>query len=407
MENEIDLQKIVFKIPGKVEKVWKPEIIIPESVEKIIRYYCLALPDNEWSGVLFYTSKGNFEDGTLEIKCQDIYLMDIGTPTFTEFSFSNPDIATFLANNPSLLECRQGLIHSHDNMDAFFSGQDQNTLKSEGNDTVTFVSLIVNDIGKYVAAVTRKITYTEKREQTGNYGLFNFRPFKYFNKETVQKTVIQYTEMKVTKEESVLIDSRYTDDFNRVKNSKDNYKYKTEHKIYETKYTPENNMFGTPVKENSKSYDNFKDYRKNKEPVHYDNNYDDYPGINPADMYDIEVDKETINNLTVQILTGNSVITASSIAECMDYIKEGVFIPLHKRFPDKNGFYSFISSFIEDLLYSQYDKQLEADGLDEDQMVAVFCYNILNYIDTLKIPEKLISKKYLNIVYDTLKEYII
>ena len=166
-------------------------------------------------------------------------------------------------------------------MEAFFSGQDKNTLKSEGNDTVTFVSLIVNDKGNYVAAVTRKITYTEKREQIGNYGLFNFRPFKYFNKETVQKTVIQYTEMKVIKKEAILIDSRYTDDFNRINESKGSYRYKTEHK---TEYTPKNNLFGTPVKENAKSYDNYKDYRKNKESVNYDNNYDDYPGINPADM---------------------------------------------------------------------------------------------------------------------------
>jgi hypothetical protein len=42
-------------------------------------------------------------------------------------------------------------------MQAFFSGQDQATLREEGNDRNCFVSLIVNNAGTYCAAVTRKI----------------------------------------------------------------------------------------------------------------------------------------------------------------------------------------------------------------------------------------------------------
>lgn len=52
-------------------------------------------------------------------------------------------------------------------MAAFFSGTDQSTLRSEGNDQNCFVSLIVNNEGTYCAAITRKVK--EKKEVTTYY----------------------------------------------------------------------------------------------------------------------------------------------------------------------------------------------------------------------------------------------
>lgn len=46
---------------------------------------------------------------------------------------------------------------SHHVLGAFFSGQDINTLRVEGDDTNCFVSLIVDTRGTYQAAITRKI----------------------------------------------------------------------------------------------------------------------------------------------------------------------------------------------------------------------------------------------------------
>ena len=46
----------------------------------------------------------------------------------------------------------------------FFSGTDKATLQSEGSDMNHFVSLIVNNAGKYTAGVTRKV----KLKQTVN-----------------------------------------------------------------------------------------------------------------------------------------------------------------------------------------------------------------------------------------------
>lgn len=86
------------------------KIIIPSKVERLIRFLCERVWDTEWSGVLFYTPSGTFEDGTLEIRCEDILPMDVGTTTYTEFNMS-PDVISYMAQKPELLDCKTGLIH--------------------------------------------------------------------------------------------------------------------------------------------------------------------------------------------------------------------------------------------------------------------------------------------------------
>lgn len=91
------------------------KLIIPNSVERKIRFLCERVWDTEWSGVLFYTYTGNFEDNSMVVTCKDIFPMDIGTTTYTEFNMS-PDVISYMAENPELLDCKTGLIHSHNNM---------------------------------------------------------------------------------------------------------------------------------------------------------------------------------------------------------------------------------------------------------------------------------------------------
>lgn len=82
--------------------------------------------------------------------------MDIGTQAYTEFDM-NPDVIAYMCENPELLDCQMGLIHSHNNMSTFFSETDTATLKEEGRDRNNFVSLIVNNAGTYTAAITRRV----------------------------------------------------------------------------------------------------------------------------------------------------------------------------------------------------------------------------------------------------------
>lgn len=141
---------------------------INRKVESIIRKWCEKLPDNEWSGVLFYTYKGDFDNG-LEIICTDVLVMDIGDNVYTAYE-SNPEVVSYMVDN-NLLDCQLGLIHSHNKMSTYFSSTDLNTLISEGEERNHFFSLIVNNDGHYNAKITKKYT-AEKIQKIRKYASF-------------------------------------------------------------------------------------------------------------------------------------------------------------------------------------------------------------------------------------------
>lgn len=93
-----------------IQKPSSYKMIISDKVESKIRYVCQRIWKDEWSGTLFYTVSGNFEDGSLTVRCEDIYLMDIGSAAYTEFDMS-PEVIGYMAENVELLECQIGLIH--------------------------------------------------------------------------------------------------------------------------------------------------------------------------------------------------------------------------------------------------------------------------------------------------------
>ena len=137
----------------KKDSIYK--LNIPSDVEAKIRHLCSKVFNTEWSGNLFYTMEGTFADNNIEITCVDILPMDIGSSAYTEFEMS-PEVATYMVENPELLDCKMGLIHSHQSFGTFFSGTDTATLQSEGKHRNHFLSLIINNAGVYTAAITRK-----------------------------------------------------------------------------------------------------------------------------------------------------------------------------------------------------------------------------------------------------------
>lgn len=131
------------------------KLIVSKLAQLKIREWCYNFPTKEWSGTMFYKVEGNFEDGSLTITCVDIYVSDIGSGTYTEFDHTS-DIVNYQIEN-NLLDCFTGLIHSHNQMNSFFSGTDRSTLIEEGMTMPHFVSLIVNNAGKYTAKITRRV----------------------------------------------------------------------------------------------------------------------------------------------------------------------------------------------------------------------------------------------------------
>lgn len=183
-------------------------LIVPENVEEKIRYLLRKFPSTEWSGVLFVTHQGSFENNDLVITCKDIYPMDLGNATFTEFKMSE-DVASYMSENIELFDCDLQLIHSHHQMSTQPSDTDLNTLKEEGNERNCFVSLIVNNAGKYYAAVTRKIQtkseVTIKRLGT-SYEFFGegSKELEHDSAETtkvIEKEVIEYFDLDVERHE--------------------------------------------------------------------------------------------------------------------------------------------------------------------------------------------------------------
>ncbi len=85
-------------------------MVVPKKVEVKIRYLQRKFPNTEWSGVLFITHEGTFEDNNLVIKCQDIFPMDLGNAAYTTFNM-NEEVTAYMADNIELFECDLALIH--------------------------------------------------------------------------------------------------------------------------------------------------------------------------------------------------------------------------------------------------------------------------------------------------------
>lgn len=147
----MDTKKICLKKISHSDDV----LVIEKSLENKIRLLCSRFPDNEWSGILFYTKKKD-KKNRCTITCKDLFLMDIGSSVYTEFEL-NADVINYMSSNMELLDCNTGLIHSHNRMSAFFSGTDLSTLQDEGSKRDEFLSLIVNNEGTYTAAITNNL----------------------------------------------------------------------------------------------------------------------------------------------------------------------------------------------------------------------------------------------------------
>ena len=84
-------------------------LIISSNLEKKISVCCRELPQNEWSGTLFYSIVSGKFGKDLVLKAEDFYLRDIGSHTYTEFD-DDADAFNYQVEN-NLIDCIQGLIH--------------------------------------------------------------------------------------------------------------------------------------------------------------------------------------------------------------------------------------------------------------------------------------------------------
>ena len=389
------------------------KLIIPEEVEKKIRYICQQIWKDEWSGTLFYKPEGRFEDGTLAIRCVDIYVMDIGTAAYTEFDMS-PDVISYMTDNPELLDCQMGLLHSHNNMSTFFSGTDTATLKEEGMDRNHFVSLIVNNEGTYTAAITRKVKATKTITENFSYPTFEDEAVEDTKTYTIESEEIEWFYLKIEFERS---ESSFQEGLKarleEIKKAKAEKARQLPSKqpAYIGGYgnwkggeSQQGTLFPELDKKVTQSYTSQvssvnKTVKKSKDELPLDMDYIDNKISDEVPYGYVEFNKETIKSLVLQLITGSVIIPNESKIDVKKWVQG--MVPLYERRFGKGEegmklFKAWAEEYIDFLCWFTEDDALIELGLDDSEIAAICAHDIIK--ELTKLPENVYIKEYIDIL---------
>ena len=369
------------------------KLVIPAEVERKIRFTCQKVWNTEWSGTLFFTYEGSFENNDLVIRCVDIYIMDIGTQAYTEFDM-NPDVIAYMTEHSELLDCQMGLIHSHNNMATFFSGTDTATLREEGKDRNNFVSLIVNNAGTYTAAITRRIKSKQVKESM-SYEFFGDGE-KHDTKEYISDAdEIEWFYLKVEKEGEDYSFSDMAERLEEIRKKKAEMAQKQTSQV--TSYRPETaiNSYNTKVESAN--------ITPSEKTVAQTSLFD---GIDNLDMPygTVKFDKNIIRQLTLQLVTGSIIIPNDSK---IDIRKWAASMPTmyQKRFgKGEEGmrlFELWADTYTEFLTWCATDSNLEARGMDDTEICAICAHDMIEELN--KLPKNEYIKGYIN----ALQKYLV
>lgn len=382
------------------------KLIIPAEVEGKIRFTCQKVWNTEWSGTLFFTHEGSFENNDLVIRCVDIYIMDIGTQAYTEFDM-NPDVISYMCENPELLDCQMGLIHSHNNMSTFFSGTDTATLKEEGRDRNNFVSLIVNNAGTYTAAITRRVKSKQAKESV-SYEFFGDGE-KQDTKEYVSDAdEIEWFYLKIEKEGenySFPDMAARLEEIKQAKAEKAEKAKKAQTPTYQGDYKPViANSYGTKA-----GLANLVKKEANKPKVVQPTLFDDADDLPFEEGYDIpygqvSFDKVALKSLVLQLITGSIIISNDSKIDISKWAKSMPTL-YEKRFGKgkvgMNNFKIWAETYAEYLTWYITDEKLEELGFDNTEICAICAHDMIE--ELTKLPENDYIKGYI----DALQKYLI
>lgn len=380
------------------------KLVIPAEVERKIRFACQRVWNTEWSGTLFFTHEGSFENNDLVIRCVDIYIMDIGTQAYTEFDM-NPDVIAYMTEHSELLDCQLGLIHSHCTFSTFFSGTDTATLKEEGRDRNNFVSLIVNNAGSYTAAITRRVKSKSVKESV-SYEFFGDGE-KHDTKEYVsEENEIEWFYLNIVKEGDTFsfqdMDIRFEEIKKRKAEKAKEAEMARKQTSQVTSYRPSTviNSYGTKTGSASTMAS-----KKTIGQTSLFDGVDDWD----SDNFDIpygtaKFDRNTIRQLTLQLITGSIIIPNDSK---IDIKKWAASMPTmyQKRFgKGEEGmklFELWADTYTEYLTWYVTDEKLEELGFDETEICAICAHDMIE--ELTKLPENDYIKGYIN----ALQKYLI
>jgi hypothetical protein len=218
MDNIIKKSEMQERKDTMLEIDQEISLIMPAELLGKIWYLCHEINNVEWSGLLFYQPIGDIKDlKTFKIIAKDVYLMDIGTSAYTEYSF-NESIMNFYDKFPEAMNYKIAHIHSHNNMNSFFSSTDNDELKDNAKNYNYYLSLIVNNKMDMVAKLAMAGKSTQILTLKDNNGLL-------FNLNTKEKSIIGTINVNVFP-----FDENITEIEKRVKELKDKEKEKEKDK---------------------------------------------------------------------------------------------------------------------------------------------------------------------------------
>lgn len=394
------------------------KMVIPPAVEEKIRLACASVPNLEWSGVLFFKYRGSFETGDFLVTCEDILLMDIGTATYTEWT-ADADVISYMAEN-NLLDCQMGIIHSHNTMHTFFSGTDTATLLQEGQDRNNIVSLIVNNDGKYSAAITRLVTTEAQVKEIGQYHLFSDGVQTYEDEYDTEDRYVEYFMFDIIRKEPNKLFS-FIDRLKQVMTKKHTTVTATQSSGYgygSGHYGGDYGMYGrgqVVINKGPQAHDNMPVTKPvaptvsaaeptvvnpTVKPAEGENLFSQF---NPIDTQPKDDFDEFIDGLTLQIISSNIFAAIENIMDIDTYAKEAMFDMYKERFgedvSDKSEFVFWVDNVIDFILCHSTHPEVEgyAPG-DQTEIIAKAVLERLKEIPTKNI--------YLTTIIKHIKDYL-
>jgi hypothetical protein len=184
-------------------------LVIPRKVYDQCKYLCTVISEVEWSGVLFYSVKGSIKDPSkMVLTVEDILPMHKGSTGYTEYSFDER-VINHIMDNEEAEDWKMGHIHSHNNMNVYFSGTDWSELEDNSPNHNFYLSLIVNNKMEFCAKVAfivenqgeTRISFVAKDED----GI----PYEFTKENEADKKLVTY-DCKVTPQ-SVAITKSFKD----------------------------------------------------------------------------------------------------------------------------------------------------------------------------------------------------
>jgi hypothetical protein len=154
-------------------------VLSPKAILQT-RQLCHNIFNLEWCGIFLYNEEGTIEDpDNFKITIHEICPMDIGTAGGTSFDMSEEgigfdNIVKFRQAHFDLYmeDYRVGFMHSHNNMDVFFSGTDHAELHDNSDKFNYYLSVITNNKNQWTAKIGQVVDTDIKIEAKGAKGTY-------------------------------------------------------------------------------------------------------------------------------------------------------------------------------------------------------------------------------------------